>query len=159
MPNPTFAITNLGKIVTGDIDRPVAEGDTIIVRDEKIAAVGNRKDLEPESADVFVDAGGMTAMPGLIDPHIHPMLGDWSPRHSVMGLLEGAMHGGVTSMLSQGIVHMEGRPRDRTVPVPPSGNEGRGTPGAATCRRCGRSGRRGDRPRWTRPAATPPRRA
>jgi enamidase len=112
MPNPTLAITNLANIVTGDIDRPVAEGDTMIVHDAKIAAVGNRKDLEPESADVFVDAGGMTAMPGLIDPHIHPMLGDWSPRHSVMGLLEGAMHGGVTSMLSQGIVHMEGRPRD-----------------------------------------------
>jgi enamidase len=52
-------------------------------------------------------------MPGLIDPHVHPMLGDWSPRHSVMGWLEGALHGGVTSMLSQGIVHMEGRPRDR----------------------------------------------
>jgi enamidase len=83
------------------------------VRDGKIEAIGRRKDLEPEAAEVFVDANGMTAMPGLIDPHIHPMLGDWSPRHSVMGLLEGAMHGGVTSMLSQGIVHMEGRPRDR----------------------------------------------
>ena len=113
MTNPTLAITNLAKIVTGDIQRPLAEGDTIIVRDAKIDAVGSRKELEPESADVFVDAGGMTAMPGLVDPHIHPMLGDWSPRHSVMGLLEGAMHGGVTSMLSQGIVHMEGRPRDR----------------------------------------------
>jgi enamidase len=112
MPNHTLAITNLAKIVTGDIDRPVAEGDTIIVRDAKIEAVGSRKELKPESAEVLVDAGGMTAMPGLIDPHIHPMLGDWSPRHSVMGLLEGALHGGVTSMLSQGIVHMEGRPRD-----------------------------------------------
>ena len=84
MKEPTLAITNLAAIVTGDIDHPIAEGDTIIVRDAKIEAVGTRKNLEPESAEVLVEAGGMTAMPGLIDPHVHPMLGDWSPRHSVM---------------------------------------------------------------------------
>jgi enamidase len=102
----------LAAIVTGDIDRPIAEGDTIIARNSKIEAIGSRKDLEPESAELFIEADGMTAMPGLIDPHVHPMLGDWSPRHSVMGLLEGALNGGVTSMLSQGSVHLEGRPRD-----------------------------------------------
>ena len=114
MVKPTLAITNLGTIVTGDIDQPLADGDTIIIRDEQIVALGSRRDLAPELAAILVDANGMTAMPGLIDPHVHPMLGDWSPRHSVMGWLEGALHGGVTSMLSQGIVHMEGRPRDRS---------------------------------------------
>ena len=96
MVNPTLAITNLGTIVTGDIDQPLADGDTIIIRDEQIVAVGRRRDLAPESAAILVDANGMTAMPGLVDPHVHPMLGDWSPRHSVMGWLEGALHGGVT---------------------------------------------------------------
>lgn len=113
MNNKTLAITNLGTIVSGKLEGPLLDGDTVIVRSGKIEAIGSRKELEPERADTVIDANGMTAIPGLIDPHVHPMLGDWSPRHSVMGWMEAALHGGVTSMLSQGIVHLEGRPKDR----------------------------------------------
>ena len=114
MSDQRLAITNLGAIISGKLDVPFLEGDTITVESGKIAATGKAKELEPESADVLIDASGMTAIPGLIDPHVHPMLGDWSPRHSVMGWMAAALHGGVTSMLSQGIVHLEGRPRDGT---------------------------------------------
>lgn len=112
MANTTLAITNLGTIVSGDLERPVLEGDSILTEGGKIKAIGKRKDLNIEGAGVLIDADGMTAIPGLIDPHVHPMLGDWNPRQSVMGWMEGALQGGVTSMLSQGIVHLEGRPTD-----------------------------------------------
>jgi len=112
MNGKTLAITNLGTIVSGNIGSPVLEGDTIVVENGRIKAVGARDELRPEAAEVLVDANGMTAVPGLIDPHVHPMLGDWNPRQSVMGWMEGALQGGVTSMLSQGIVHLEGRPTD-----------------------------------------------
>lgn len=112
MSDATLAITNLATIVSGDIERPVLDGDSILTEGGKIKAVGRRKDLNLDEADVLIDADGMTAIPGLIDPHVHPMLGDWNPRQSVMGWMEGALQGGVTSMLSQGIVHLEGRPTD-----------------------------------------------
>lgn len=112
MTDGTVAITNLGTIVSGNIERPLLEGDSILTEAGKIKAIGRRKDLNLEEAGILIDADGMTAIPGLIDPHVHPMLGDWNPRQSVMGWMEGALQAGVTSMLSQGIVHLEGRPTD-----------------------------------------------
>lgn len=49
----TIAITNLGTIVSGDIDHPLLDGDTILVEDGRIKAVGRRKDLDPEAAEVL----------------------------------------------------------------------------------------------------------
>ena len=112
MSGKTLAITNIGTIVSGNIEEPILKGDTILVEDGRIKAVGTRKEIGPDGAHVLIDAAEMTATPGLIDPHVHPMLGDWNPRQSVMGWMEGALQGGVTSMLSQGIVHLEGRPTD-----------------------------------------------
>ena len=43
-----------------------------------------------------------SVLPGLIDPHIHLVVGDWNPRQSVFGPLEGIFNGGVTTALSQG---------------------------------------------------------
>jgi predicted amidohydrolase YtcJ len=34
-------IVNIGTIVSGDIDAPLAEGDTVVVRDGTIAYVGD----------------------------------------------------------------------------------------------------------------------
>jgi enamidase len=112
MSGNTLAITNIGTIVSGDIERPLLEGDSILTEAGKIKAIGKGKDLNLDQAGTLIDADGMTVIPGLIDPHVHPMLGDWNPRQSVMGWMEGALQGGVTSMLSQGIVHLEGRPTD-----------------------------------------------
>ena len=36
----TIVIKNIGEILTGDIAKPVAEGNTIVVVDGKISAVG-----------------------------------------------------------------------------------------------------------------------
>jgi enamidase len=48
----------------------------------------------------------------LIDSHVHPVVGDWTPRQNQLGWIDSCMHGGVTSMISAGEVHTPGRPKD-----------------------------------------------
>ncbi|RLI30111.1 MAG: Enamidase [Candidatus Hecatellales archaeon] len=106
----SIALTNIGKIVTGDIENPLAEGDTIIVEDGKIREVG--RGLNVEGCDQVYDCSGMTVTPGLIDSHAHIAIGDFTPRQLTINFIESEMHGGVTSMISAGEVHVPGRPRD-----------------------------------------------
>src|ERR1700728_2241156 len=105
-----LAIFNIGKILSGDIAAPVATGDTIIVDGDKIAAVGSGGSVA--DCDVEIDAGGMMAMPGLIDSHVHITFGDYTPRQKTVGFLESYIHGGVTTCISASEVHVPGRPRD-----------------------------------------------
>ena len=58
-------ITGIGTIVSGDIDAPIVEGDSISVVDGRIEAVG--RGLNADDADTIIDAKGTTAIPGLID--------------------------------------------------------------------------------------------
>jgi len=51
-------------------------------------------------------------MPGLIDSHVHPVFGDFTPRQRTVDFLDSALHGGVTTAISAGEVHLPGRPRD-----------------------------------------------
>ncbi|HET7849009.1 MAG TPA: amidohydrolase family protein [Pseudolabrys sp.] len=104
------AIFNIGKILSGDIAAPVAAGDTIVMTGGKIVAVGSGGDAS--DADVAIDAGGMTAIPGLIDSHVHITFGDYTPRQKTVGFLESYIHGGVTTCISASEVHVPGRPRD-----------------------------------------------
>src|SRR4029077_20674635 len=105
-------IVNLGQIVSGDWRVPFAIGDTIVIEGERIAAVGTAPAEAVESADVVIDAGGMTAIPGLIDSHVHVTFGDYTPRQRTVGYLESYLHGGVTTAISASEVHVPGRPRD-----------------------------------------------
>ena len=59
-----------------------------------------------------IDANGATLAPGLIDSHVHPVAGDWTPRQNQLGWIDSCLHGGVTTMISAGEVHTPGRPRD-----------------------------------------------
>jgi len=106
------AIVNLGEIVSGDWRVPFVAGDTILIEGERIAAVGTAAAAAVESADVVIDAGGMTAIPGLIDSHVHVTFGDYTPRQRTVGFLESYVHGGVTTAISASEVHVPGRPRD-----------------------------------------------
>jgi enamidase len=54
----------------------------------------------------------MTAIPGLIDSHVHITFGDYTPRQRTVGYLESYVHGGVTTAISASEVHVPGRPRD-----------------------------------------------
>src|SRR5262245_4989095 len=104
-------IKNIGTIVSGDLDTPLLTGDTILIADGRITAVGFERDLEIGERDAVIDAERMTVLPGLIDPHIHLVVGDWNPRQTVFGPLEGILHGGVTTALSQGSPYLQGRPK------------------------------------------------
>ena len=106
------AIVNLGAIVSGDWHKPFAEGDTVISDGERIASVGTASAQAVEAADVVIDAGGMTAIPGLIDSHVHVTFGDYTPRQRTVGYLESYLHGGTTTAISASEVHVPGRPRD-----------------------------------------------
>ncbi len=104
------AVFNLAKILTGDIAAPVVAGDTITMIDGKITAIGTGGDAK--DCDVAIDAGGMMAMPGLIDSHVHITFGDYTPRQKTVGFIESYTHGGVTTCISASEVHVPGRPRD-----------------------------------------------
>jgi enamidase len=106
------AIVNLGQIVSGDWRAPFAVGDTIIAEDDRITLVGTAAAAAVESADVVIDAGGMTAIPGLIDSHVHITFGDFTPRQNTVGYLESYLHGGTTTAISASEVHVPGRPSD-----------------------------------------------
>ena len=107
-----IAIVNLGQIVSGDWRKPLAEGEAILVDGETIASVGTSSAAATEAADVVIDADGMTAVPGLIDSHVHITFGDYTPRQRTVGYLESYLHGGTTTAISASEVHVPGRPRD-----------------------------------------------
>ena len=104
------AVVNLGTIVSGDLAAPLASGDTIILDGGLIAKVGTASATELESCDVVIDAGGATAIPGLIDSHVHITFGDYTPRQKTVGFLESYLHGGITTAVSASEVHVPGRP-------------------------------------------------
>ncbi len=106
------AIVNLGTIVSGDWQSPMARGDTIIMADGRIESVGTASPSAVENCNVVIDAGGTTAIPGLIDSHVHITFGDYTPRQKAVGYLESYVHGGVTTAISASEVHVPGRPSD-----------------------------------------------
>ena len=105
-------IRNIGLLLSGDISRPILDADAILVVDGRIAGIGRLKDLDAEGARTVIDAHGCAVVPGLIDSHVHPVAGDWTPRQSQMNWIDSTLHGGVTTMISAGEVHTPGRPRD-----------------------------------------------
>src|SRR5438045_5225367 len=110
-PSASLVIRNIGLLLSGDLDNPILDADTVLAVDGKIRAIGTQKDIDSEGATV-IDAKGTTLAPGLIDSHVHPVAGDWTPRQNQLGWIDSYLHGGVTSMISAGEVHTPGRPKD-----------------------------------------------
>src|SRR5579864_58943 len=106
------ALVNIGRIVTGDWREPLAAGDCIVCDAGKIAHVGAADHSALANCDVIIDAAGTTAIPGLIDSHVHITFGDYTPRQRTVGFLESYVHGGVTTAISASEVHVPGRPKD-----------------------------------------------
>ena len=105
-------IRNVGLMLSGDIDRPILDADTVVVEDGVIVAVGRAADCDTDRARTTIDCKGTALAPGLIDSHVHPVFGDWTPRQNQLGWIESCMNGGVTTMISAGEVHLPGRPKD-----------------------------------------------
>lgn len=107
-----LVIKNIGLMLSGDLNNPILNADTIVSINGKIDSYGYEKDVDTEYADQVVDANGTTVAPGLIDSHVHPVIGDWTPRQNQIGWIDSFMNGGVTTMISAGEVHLPGRPKD-----------------------------------------------
>jgi len=107
-----LGIKNIGTLVSGDINAPILKHDTIIIEDNVIKEIGDASLLEKFDCTKVIDAKGTTVIPGLIDSHVHPVLGDFTPRQSTLGFIGSSMHGGVTTMISAGEAHTPGRPKD-----------------------------------------------
>ena len=104
-------IKNIGTLISGDITNPKINADSILIADGKISAIGPVSELA-EGVDSVIDANGTTVAPGLIDSHCHVVLGDYTPRQKQMDFIESETHGGVTTIISAGEVHLPGRPKD-----------------------------------------------
>ena len=103
-----LAIKNVGLMLSGDIDKPILDADAILAIDGRITAIGRAADLDLSGATTTIDAHGVTLAPGLIDSHVHPVAGDWTPRQNQLGWIDSCLHGGVTTMVSAGEVHTPG---------------------------------------------------
>ena len=107
-----LVIRNIGLLLSGDLTKPILDADTVVALDGRITAIGREKDVDTEGATTLIDANGTTLTPGLIDSHVHPVAGDWTPRQSQINWIDSSLHGGVTTMISAGEVHYPGRARD-----------------------------------------------
>ena len=107
-----LVIKNIGQILSGKLEEPLVDGDCVIAIDGRITAIGRYADLDTDQATQIVDAHGVTLAPGLIDSHVHPVIGDYTPRQQQLNWIDSCLHGGVTTMISAGEVHAPGRPKD-----------------------------------------------
>jgi enamidase len=107
-----LVIRNLGLLLSGDLRKPILDADAVVAKDGRISAIGKEKDLDCANATTIIDANRTALVPGLIDSHVHPVIGDWTPRQNQWGWIDSCLHGGVTSMISAGEVHTPGRPKD-----------------------------------------------
>lgn len=116
MTEPTFAearratrtlIHGIGELFTGDIAAPRSSATAIAIDGGRIEALD-----PPESShdgfDVVVDAHGAAVLPGLVDGHVHPVAGEWTPTQNTSGWVTSYLHGGSTTLVSAGELHFPG---------------------------------------------------
>ncbi|MEW5723624.1 MAG: amidohydrolase family protein [Thermodesulfobacteriota bacterium] len=103
-------IKNVGLMLSGDVAHPVLDADSILLEEGLIADIGTGLTAPPQAE--VLDANGSAVCPGLIDSHCHLVLGDFTPRQQMQNFIESMLHGGVTTVVSAGEVHLPGRPID-----------------------------------------------
>jgi enamidase len=108
----TIYIKNIGLLLSGDVTNPILRANALLIEDGFIKAVADEADLLAPVGATVIDAGGGAVMPGLIDSHCHVVFGDFTPRQLTINYLESTLHGGVTTAVSAGEVHLPGRPKD-----------------------------------------------
>lgn len=103
-------VKNIGLLLSGDVAAPILSGNSLRICNGLIAEIGT--DLRGGPRSAIIDAQGCAVIPGLIDSHCHVVLGDYTPRQQMQNFLESTLHGGVTTSISAGEVHLAGRPKD-----------------------------------------------
>jgi len=107
-----LVVRNIGLLLSGKLEDPILDADCVVCVGGRIAAIGREADLDTSGAGTVIDAHGVTLAPGLIDSHVHPVIGDYTPRQQQLSWIDSTLHGGVTTMISAGEVHLPGRPKD-----------------------------------------------
>jgi enamidase len=102
----SLLIRNLARVATGDLAAPLAEATAIYCEDGVIREVGTSR----TEADVVLDGNGLLAAPGLVDSHSHPSFGDFTFTQQSVGWMRAYLHGGVTTLVSAGELHLPGLP-------------------------------------------------
>jgi enamidase len=103
----SILIKNISTLVTGKLESPLRQADSIYIKDRVVQAIGNGLS---QKADQTIDANGITAIPGLIDSHSHPSIGEYTPAQNSLSWITNYMHGGVTALVSAGELHLPGLP-------------------------------------------------
>jgi len=103
----SILIKNIGTLVTGKLESPLRQADSIFINNGLVQAIGTGL---TQAADQTIDAHGITAIPGLIDSHSHPSIGEYTPAQNTIGWITNYMHGGVTALISAGELHLPGLP-------------------------------------------------
>jgi len=106
-------IGNIGCMISGRIETPIIKADSIYIDGGFIKEIGTGR----READLVVDANGLTLAPGLIDGHVHLSMGDWTPVQNCTNWISNYLHGGITSMVSAGELHLPGLPIDNPDPA------------------------------------------
>ncbi|HXQ50046.1 MAG TPA: hypothetical protein VN802_03040 [Stellaceae bacterium] len=87
---PSTLVTNIGTFFTGDIAAPMAPVRSLLIADGRIAALDPPGDV---AADRVLDAKGGAVLPGLVDGHVHPVFGEWTPTQDAAGWIGNYLHG------------------------------------------------------------------
>ena len=98
-------IQNIGEFFTGDIAAPTAPVRALLIEGGRIASLDPPQNT---AADRVLDAQRGAVLPGLIDGHVHPVFGEWTPTQDAIGWIGNYLHGGTTSMVSAGELHTPG---------------------------------------------------
>ncbi|MFI6741838.1 hypothetical protein ACIBI9_53775 [Nonomuraea sp. NPDC050451] len=109
----TTLIENIGVLATGEIGVAPLRDTCLTVEDGVVAAVGS----VPARPDRVLDAAGLTVIPGLVDGHVHPSFGEWTPAQDTIGWIGNYAQGGTTTMVSAGELHVPGLPLDELTPA------------------------------------------
>lgn len=98
-------IKNIGEFFTGEVGAPILPVRALSIAEGRIEALDP---VDESGFDVIIDAAGSAVVPGLIDGHVHPVLGEWTPAQDAIGWVRNYLHGGTTTMLSAGELHAPG---------------------------------------------------
>lgn len=108
----TLLVEDIGLLVHGDRAIAPVRDTTLVIEDGVIAEIG----ATAVAPDQVLSAGGLTVIPGLIDGHVHPTFGEWTPAQDAIGWIHNYLHGGTTSMVSAGELHIPGLAFDALTP-------------------------------------------
>ncbi len=80
-----LVVRDIGLLLSSDLKQPILDANTSVAVDGRIVAVGRAMDLDLAGATTIVDAKGVALAPGLVDSHVHPVAGDWTPHQNQLG--------------------------------------------------------------------------